>query len=712
MKRIAVAGNPNSGKSCIFNNLTGATQRVGNYAGVTVEFTEGTCQINDEKVKVIDLPGTYSLTAYTQEEVVSRDFIVQEKPDALMIVIDASNLERNLYFAIQLIELGVPVVVALNMVDIAEKKGFHIDAEKLTQLLGVEVVPTIAYKKEGMEELKQACMRAISKHKIPTILSYSHELEEALLPIKKELEKHSGFTGTYPVDWVAIKLFEEDKEIETQLNEYEDKAPIMDAVVKANDFLKKHSDESPKTAIAEARYAIANGINKDVTSRNELGQRILTGKIDSFVCHRFFGWLVLVGVIYALFWGAFQLSGEINWIPPILGNEWMSPMAFVETIFANIADWASNATWMGDTMKSLIVDGIIGGVGGVLGFAPLIFFIFLFISALEDSGYIARIAFILDRVLRVFGLQGKSILALIVSGGIAGGCAVPGIMATRTLREERDRLLTIMVVPMMNCGAKMPVYAMLIAAFFSKHEAGMMVLLMVLSWSFALTSAFVLRKFVIKGEQTPFVMELPIYHVPTVRGVLIHTWHRTWAYIKKAGTLLLAISIVMWALMTYPKVDVDSSLGEQEVKQVQLRNTIAGKLGTTFEPVTQVAGFDWRDNIALIGGLAAKEVVLSTLGIAYSMGDIDIEDENKMDKLKRKVRSEWSKPDASGKNRGPLKAFAMIIFVMLYAPCVATLAVIKKETGSWKWTLFATGYSTALGFTVATLIYQIGAFII
>ena len=709
MKKIAIAGNPNSGKSCIFNNLTGSRQRVGNYAGVTVEFTEGTCQVNDEKIKFIDLPGTYSLTAYSQEEVVSRDFIVKEKPDALMIVVDASNLERNLYFTIQLIELGVPVVIALNMVDVAERKGFTIDTVLLSKLLGVEVVPTVAYKKEGMEALKRACLKVTKSRITPKDLTYSHELEGSLEPIIDELKKHPQFNRDYPTDWVAVKLFEEDKEVLEKLQEYENRQTIETAIETGRKFLKKHSDEAPKTAVAEARYAIANGISKEVTRRNELGQRILTGKIDSFVCHKFLGWAILVGVIYALFWLSFQISGEWNWIPPVMGDEWVSPMGFVELIFENLANWASEASWMGDTLKSLIVDGIIGGVGGVLGFAPLIFFIFLFISALEDSGYIARIAFILDRILRVFGLQGKSILALIVSGGVAGGCAVPGIMATRTLREEKDRLVTIMVAPMMNCGAKMPVYAMLIAAFFAKHEAGMMVLLMVLSWGFALISALILRKFVIKGEQTPFVMELPIYHVPTLRGVLHHTWGRTWSYIKKAGTLLLAISIVMWALMTYPKTDVDSSLDENTASQVQLKNTIAGKIGTTIEPFTQIAGFDWRDNIALIGGLAAKEVVVGTLGVAYSMGDVDPDES---ETLSARVQEEWSKPDANGKNHGPLKAFAMIIFVMLYAPCVATLAVIKKETGSWKWTAFSTAYSTTLGFIVAVLVYQIGALLI
>ncbi len=705
MKKIAIAGNPNSGKSCIFNNLTGSSQRVGNYAGVTVEFTEGTCKINDEKVTIVDLPGTYSLTAYSQEEVVSRDFIVNEKPDAIMVVLDASNLERNLYFAIQLIELNVPMIIALNMIDVVEKQGFDLDHKKMSELLGVKVVPTIASKGVGMDELKAACLQVIKEQPKPKPLTYSHELEEALVPILDYLKKNPNFCPEYPQNWTAIKLFEKDQEIMHRVEKSTDADAIKATIEQAKEFLKKHSSEAPNTAVAEARYAIAHGVARDVKKRNELGQEILTGKIDAIVCHRIFGWITLVGVIYLLFWASFQLAGEINWIPPIITENAVSPMGFVEAVFEHLANWASASTWMGDDMKSLIVDGIIGGIGGVVGFAPLIFFIFLFISALEDSGYIARIAFILDRVLRHFGLQGKSILALIVSGGIAGGCAVPGIMATRTLREEKDRLVTIMVAPMMNCGAKLPVYAMLIAAFFHEHEAGMMVLLMILSWAFALVSAAILRKFVIKGEQTPFVMELPIYHLPTARGVLLHTWSRTWSYLKKAGTILLAISVVMWAIMTYPKTEADPTLSEEQAQQVQTQNSIAGKIGTAIEPVTQLAGFDWRDNIALIGGLAAKEVVVGTLGIAYSMGEVDAEDSKA---LSNRVKAEWSVLDEDGKNRGPLKGFALIIFVMLYAPCVATLAVIKKETGSWKWTIFSTAYSTALGFVMAVLIYQIG----
>ncbi|MGL4853653.1 MAG: ferrous iron transport protein B, partial [Lentisphaeria bacterium] len=381
--------------------------------------------------------------------------------------------------------------------------------------------------------------------------------------------------------------------------------------------------------------------------------------------------------------------------------EWTTPHGIIEMLFEYLADIVE-ASSLGEMTKSLLVNGIINGVGGVLGFTPLIFFIFMFVAILEDSGYVARIAFILDRLLRWFGLEGKSILALIVSGGFGAGCAVPGIMATRTLRDEKDRLVTILVAPMMNCGAKMPVYAMLVGAFFADGQAEMMILIWALSWTIALCSAFCLRKFVVKGLSTPFIMELPIYHLPTIKGVMLHTWSRTWDYVKKAGTILLAMSIVLWALMAFPRANGDhfEQLPQEEQMKFQLEQSFAGRVGTSLEPISKFAGFDWRDNIALVGGFAAKEVVVQTLGTAYSMGEVDPEEAGG---LKEKLSAEWTK--TSG---GKRKALAFIIFVMIYAPCVATLAVIFKETKSWKWTVFASFYTTTLAFILATLVYQIG----
>ena len=770
MKRIAVAGNPNSGKTCVFNNLTGSNQRVGNYAGVTVEYTEGYSQFGGEKVKVIDLPGTYSLTAYSQEEVVARDFIINEKPDVVINVLDASNFERNLYLTTQLLELNVPLVLVLNMYDIAEKKGIVIDTELLGQILGVKVVKSIANKREGMDDIKAACLETIMTDLKPKALSYPHEINKVIPSILDAVKAVPEITKKYNPLWFTIKLLEDDDIIVKSLKNYTNCKEIEEEVARAKSYLLNHSDVDGNTAVVEARYAFAAGAYREVVKTPKEEIKMLTNIADSIVCHKFFGWVILAAVIYSMFQFVFEISSELQWIP-VGVNKWTSPVGLFEMGFEYIASFANGITtpWL----NSLIVDGIIGGIGGVMGFIPLIFFMFLFLSILEDSGYIARMAFVLDRILRSFGLQGKSILALIISGGIPGGCAVPGIMATRTLREEKDRLITILVAPFMNCGAKMPVYGILIAAFFPNKRGLMLTILFLLSWVFALTSAIIIRKFIVKGEQTPFVMELPLYHMPTLRGVMMDTGNRTWMYIKKAATVILAINIILWAMMYYPRndasifineranatqniiekmnkseyasiitkdnisnvveaynnargdeltpkqykklfEDMNSSLPSQAAMnfseyigkltnlankqaQAQLSNSIAGRLGTALAPVSKYAGFDWRDNIALIGGFAAKEVIVSTLGTAYSMGTVDVEETTSLREQLQKDKS-WS----------PLRAFAMMIFVMVYAPCFVTIAAIKKETGSWKWAFFSMGYNTMVGLVLAITIYQVG----
>jgi len=768
MKRIAIAGNPNSGKSCVFNNLTGGNQRVGNYPGVTVEFTEGTSQFGGEKVQIIDLPGTYSLTAYSQDEVVARDFIMQEKPDVVVNVIDASNLERNLYLTAQLLELQTPMILVLNMYDVAEKKGLAIDAELLAESLGIKVVKTIAVKKEGMDDIKAACLETINDEYKPCPLSYPHELEKILPGVLAEVEKCPTITASYNPTWFAVKLLEDDEIILKELKKSSCAGQIEVALSNAKEELKKHSDEESNTAVVEARYAFAHGIYRTALKSNEQDQKLLTGAIDAVACNRFLGPVLLGTVVYTLFKFTFFMSEDLAVIPTLSG-EFVSPIGLFEMIFEYLGGLGEGiqTPWL----QSLVVDGIVGGVGGVMGFVPLIFFMFMFLSVLEDSGYIARVAFILDRVLRSFGLQGKSILAMIVSGGLgAGGCAVPGVMATRTMREEKDRLVTILVAPLMNCGAKIPVFAMLTAAFFAENQGEMLFLIWLLSWVFALTFAVLLRKFIIKGEQTPFVMELPVYHIPTLRGVMTDTWNRTYMYIKKAATIILAINVVLWAMIYYPRTDTTlfdaqreaanktllsavatttfaSQFSEEEIEstlaalgseegdeadakyedivkafaddktplskavtsynessiqidndeqQAQFSGSIAGKIGMALEPISKLAGFDWRDNIALIGGFAAKEVVVGYLGTVYSMGDVDPEASDSLaDRLQNDP--EWSR----------VRAFAMIIFIMIYAPCFVTIAVIKRET-NWKWALFSTGYTTVIGFILAVAVFQIG----
>lgn len=779
MKRIAIAGNPNSGKTCIFNHLTGSMQRVGNYPGVTVEFVKGESSFNEEKVEIIDLPGTYSLNAYSQEEVVARNYIVDEKPDVIINVLDASNLERNLYLTAQLIELEVPIVLVLNMIDVAEKKGHTISAERISQLLGVKVVKTIASKKQGITEIKQACIETIEEKIMPHSMVYSHELQNVLPPLQKAVCGNRELCGHFPPRWVAIKLLEDDDIVLENMRKNNDAAHIEDVLASAKMQLMMHSDEETSTAVVEARYGFCNGVVKQTVQMSEHTKRMLTDTIDRIVCNRFFGWVILGLVVYCLFLFVFKCADETAWIP-LFNGEWTSPTGLFQLGFEHLATLVEryiSIPWL----QSMLKDGIIGGVGGVMGFVPLIFFMFLFISVLEDSGYIARVAFILDRVLRTFGLQGKSILAMIVSGGLgAGGCAVPGVMATRTMREEKDRLITILVAPFMNCGAKMPVYAMLIAAFFSSAKTPMMVLLWLLSWCFALGSAFFLRKVVIKGEQTPFVMELPVYHMPTFKGIMMDTWNRTYMYIKKAATIILAINIILWAMMYYPRykspnyernlnaaaVQLEQSVKsnvyqpimasgaidatvefignydsekpsedklrndfaveltdfkagkaikntlaaeaylkyEQTVRDIendhqekQLKNSFAGRIGSFLTPVSRLAGFQWRENIALIGGFAAKEVVLGTMGTAYSMGEIS---EDNSESLSQYL--------AQDKNWNRLRAFVLLIFVMSYAPCFVTIAAIKKETGKWRWAIFSTVYSTLLAFVVSVIVYQVG----
>jgi len=767
MKRIAVAGNPNSGKTCVFNNLTGSSQRVGNYPGVTVEFTEGTSQFGGEKVQIIDLPGTYSLTAYSQDEVVARDYIINEKPDVVVNVVDASNLERHMYLTTQLLELNVPVVLVLNMYDVAKKKGIVIDTELLSKTLGVKVVKAVAVKREGMDDIKAACLDTVINGIMPHPVSYPHELENILPPLVAAVKESSSITEKYNDMWFTIKLLEDDKIILDVLETIDGNQKIKDELKKAKEGIKVHSNEDTNTAVVEARYAFSAGAYRSALTASEEELKMTTHIIDSVACHKVLGPLALCGVVWSLFQFVFKLADEWTWIP-LTGGEWVSPVGLFELGFEFLSNLG--ATISTPWLQSLVVDGIIGGVGGVMGFVPLIFFMFLFLSFLEDSGYIARVAFVLDRVLRTFGLQGKSILALIVSGGLgAGGCAVPGVMATRTMREEKDRLVTILVAPLMNCGAKLPVFAMLIAAFFSEHKGMMMFLIWALSWCFALLFAVVLRKFVIKGEQTPFVMELPLYHLPTLRGVLIDTWHRTYMYIKKAATIILAINVILWALIYYPRHDTSefealrsdasktliskmaqtkfaplftedlyeqtlNGLNEEtetdsktfaELKEAlqnesspvtqaviefsdkseeidnnqqmtQFTGSFAGRVGMSLEPISKLAGFDWRDNIALIGGFAAKEVIVGYLGTVYSMGEVDPEETSSLAQRLQNAPN-WSK----------LKAFSMILFIMIYAPCFVTVATIRKETNT-KWALFSTGYTTFLGFVFAVIVFQVG----
>ncbi len=728
---IALAGNPNSGKTTLFNELTGARRHVGNYPGVTVEKRQGIYKYNGFKANIVDLPGTYSLTAYSPEEKVVTDFLTNEKPAMIINIVDASNLERNLYLTLQLMEMGQPVCIALNMIDVAGDRGIIIDGEKLEQALGIPVIPTIARKGRGKDRLMDIVMEKAGKNvKPPVEINYGNDIETALSEMVPMISTGRFLTDLYPARWIALKYLENDEHI---IAKGDKRSPRLSGLLKKiseklSDHLDKTMDTCPEAIIADHRYGYIKSIIRQgiVEHKYDQNRLYLSDKIDKILTNRFIGPIIMIAVIMGLYQFTFTCS-EI-------------PVGWMESFFGMCGDLAEKVLSDG-LVKSLVISGIIDGVGGVMGFVPLIMFMFFGIALLEDSGYLARVAYMLDRVFRFFGLHGSSVMAFIVSGGIAGGCAVPGVMAARTLKSPKERLATLLTVPFMNCGAKLPVFALLTAAFFKNNQANIMLMITVISWAGALIAARLLRTTIIRGESTPFVMELPPYRLPTVKGLLIHTWERTWQYIKKAGTVILGISVILWAMMTFPglphskiqsfeqkraalkaaastldiKALVDmpengKKLSESakklkekllaiDMKEAEeaLRHSFAGRLGIMFEPVSRLAGFDWRTNIALIGGFAAKEVVVSTLGTAYSLGEVDPEETGSLSDVLAKSPG-WT----------PLTALSLIIFTIFYAPCFVTVVCIARESGTWKWGAFSMIFNTITAFALAVLVFQAG----
>ena len=776
---LALAGNPNAGKTTLFNAITGARQHVGNWPGVTVEKKEGTLKHADREIHVVDLPGTYSLTAYSLEEIIARNFIVDAMPDVVVDVVDASNLERNLYLAVQLLEMGVKVVIALNMIDVARGRHINIDDKNLSVLLGVPVIPTNGKKRIGIQELLDKAVEIAERN--PASIehrdfNYGTEVEEELAKIEQDLSRSKASINGLSNRWIALKLLEGDAEIGKKLEAAIGTNGILHRVEQSRKHIADIFGDPPEIILTDARYGFISGALKQ-SVKVEISDRVhLSESIDKVLTDRLLGPAILLAVMYVVYVFTFQGSEPF--------------IKYLETFFKWLGGVTADALPDG-LFKSLVVSGVIDGVGGVLGFTPLIAFMFFAIAILEDTGYMARIAFMLDRVLRGFGLHGASMLALMVAGGIAGGCAVPGIMATRTMREPKERLVTILVTPLMNCGAKLPVYALLIGAFFPDHKVRVMFILTLISWAMVLTAGKVIRSTVLAGPAAPFVLELPPYRVPTLRGLLIHTWERTWMFIKKAGTILLAVSVVLWAMMSFPPLpeemakpfedkeasltaafladpvaapvfrsesdleafekfrkgfdgrksaelkkqnpaffEIALALGERETavddnaslsastiqlaeayseyckekntlegekQSARLRNTIGGRIGVALESIFSPMGFDWRTNVALLGGFAAKEVIVATLGTAYSLVEVEPE---KTESLSEKLRKDphWN----------PLSAFTLLLFVMLYNPCVATLVTIRKESGKWRWTLFAMAYTTILAYAVALAVHSVG----
>jgi ferrous iron transport protein B len=706
---IALAGNPNCGKTTLFNAITGARQHVGNYPGITVEKKEGYCQVNGTQIQLVDLPGSYSLTAYSPEELVARNFLIQDRPNAVINIVDSSNLERNLYLTVQLLELGIPVLIALNMIDMAAARGLEIDCEELGRRLRLPVIPTVARTGRGKEELLEAAVQLAQKASVwePLHISYGPDIDPVLDKMEALIQSSGFLTDSHPARWTALKYLEADEEVIRKGKEKDAalSGKLEELAEQVSQHLQKTLDSYPEAIIADHRYGFITALLKQgvVKQSHKVDRLYLSDQLDRVLTDRFFGPILMLLIIYAVYKFTFTYSKV--------------PVGWLEAGFSELGRFADSSLPPGP-FKSLIISGVIDGVGGVLGFVPLIVFMFFAIAFLEDTGYLARVAYMLDRVFRTFGLHGSSVMAYIISGGIAGGCAVPGVLATRTLRSPRERLATLITAPFMNCGAKLPVFAMLIAAFFSAKEAQVMFLLTILSWIAALLIAKLIRSTILRGPSTPFLLELPPYRLPTFKGLLIHTWERAWQYIRKAGTIILAISIIFWALMSFPGLpEIEKKIYDEErasipagdpgsqarldevdheEAQAALKNSIAGRIGSGLTLISSLNGFDWRTNVALLSGIAAKEIIISTMGTAYSLG-----------RARRGEKIPLSARLAADLSWTPLKAFSLIIFIMLYAPCFATITCIIRES-TWKWGLFSMTFNTLTAFIISALVYRGG----
>ncbi len=688
--KICLAGNPNCGKSSLFNNITGLRQHVGNYPGVTVEKKEAFITKNGYELQIIDLPGIYGLSASSEDEVVARNVLIEEKPELVIDVVDSSNLERNLYLYAQLSELKIPVIIAMNMTDILENKGQKIDYKKLEEKYNIVAIPIVASKNKGTDKLLDAVIDVLNKKKEvkPVSIDYGKEINTEKDIITQLITEDVNLTAKYPINFLAVELIKKEAYALEKIKESSNAAKITEQIEKSSNIILNLYNENLEAVFADKIYDWIKTVVSDVLSKSKTAKKDMSEAIDKIVLNKFWSVPIFLCVMFVIFWFTFTCSEPVvGWFEA--GIEWLS-------------DFASNIIPEG-MFQSLIVDGIIGGVGGVLGFFPLIIFMFFAIAFFEDTGYMARAVFIMDRIMRKFGLHGKSFASLLIA---TNGCAVPAMMASRTIDNPKDRITTLLVTPFMICGAKLPIFALFIAAFFSKSstQATMtMFSFYLLSVCLALFSGWVFKKTLFKGEPGYFVMELPPYRVPTIKGLLLKMWERGWMYIKKAGTIILLVSVLIWAGLTFPQVDEEKlgDVSEEEVAAVQMDQSYIGKLGHFIEPIVKPIGFDGKMGIALIAGVAAKEVVVSTLGTIYSMGETDTEDDEAVNSLAEKIASD---PDWS-----PLKSIAFLMFCLIYVPCIVAITVFYREAGSrMKWLLILFIWTTCLGYILSFIVYQGG----
>lgn len=689
---VALVGNPNCGKTSLFNFASGAHERVGNYSGVTVDAKEGKARYFGYEFNLVDLPGTYSLSAYSPEELYVRKQIVEKTPDVVINVIDTSNLERNLYLTTQLIDMHLRMVCALNMFDETERRGDHVDYDKLGELFGVPMVPTVFTNGRGVEELFKVVIdmyegQENSQRNYRHIhINHGHELEHGIKEMQEHLKQEDNLRQRYSTRYLAIKLLEHDKDVEAYIATFPDAKEIIAHRDQAEQRVKEETGEDSETAIMDAKYGFIHGALKEAgyeTGHDKDTYRT-THVIDRFITNRYLGFPIFLLLLFVMFSVTFYIGQyPMDWIEA--GVAWLG-----EIISTTMPD---------GPLKAMLVDGVIGGVGSVIVFLPQILILYFFISYMEDSGYMARAAFIMDKLMHKMGLHGKSFIPLVMGFG----CNVPAVMATRTIESRRSRLITMLVLPLMSCSARLPIYIMITGTFFAAHYRSLVMLsLYAVGILLAVVVSRVLSLFVIKGEDTPFVMELPPYRFPTWKAIGRHTWEKGKQYLKKMGGIILVASIIVWALGYFPH---DESLSMRE----QQEQSYIGRIGKTIEPVFRAQGFDWKLDVGLVAGIGAKEVVASTMGVLYANNDSFGDDEaynnegGKYDTLLAQMTADGITP---------LAAYCFLLFVVIYFPCIATVAAIKGETGSWRWAAFSAVYTTVLAWIVSAVVYQVGSLFI
>ena len=694
---IALVGNPNCGKTTLFNFLSGSKEHVGNYSGVTVDAKKATFTQNGYNFNIFDLPGTYSLTAYSPEEIYVRNFIMNETPDIVINVIDSSNLERNLFLTTQLIDMDIKVIIALNMYDELLKSRVKFDYQSLGKLMGIPIIPTVSSKGTGITELLHKIVE-VYEDRDPIMrhihINYGTELEDSILKLRTKIKLEKPITDKISSRFLAIKLLERDKQTDLSLESYPNYIEIKNTAQNEIRRIERLYNEDSETVITDAKYGFISGALKETFKQKE--KRIInpSEKIDNILTHPFFGFPIFIILISIAFYSTFKLGAY--------------PMGWIENLVALISSTVSNMMPNG-MLSDLLINGIIDGTGSVLVFLPNILILFLFISFMEDTGYMARAAFIMDKIMHRFGLHGRSFIPMVMGFG----CNVPAIMATRTLRSPGDRLLTMLIIPFMSCSARLPVYVLFITAFFPQHPALVLSSIYFAGILIAFLTAQLLNKTIFRNKETPFVLELPPYRLPTAKNIIVHMWDKTQQYLQKIGGVILIGVVIIWALGYFPrehKAEISTGIQSDSVniqsgidQSHRLQNSYLGQIGHFVQPVMDPLGFDWKMSISLLAGLPAKEIIVSTMGVLYQV------DEANGVGLSSKLQQERF---ISGERRGELVfstpvALSFLAFVLIYFPCIGVIATIKNESGKLKWAIFTVVYTTVVAWIISFLVFNI-----